>query len=91
MIEAKLSDFVLVLPLKTIVTNYLRRDLFPDVWKCANLVPVHKKYEGRKGIGFPKYLSKILPMQGRTKHRANRARIQSPQAFGDPKFSGECF
>ena len=41
----KLSDGALVLPLKIIFTNCLRRGLFPEIWKCANVVPVHKKHE----------------------------------------------
>ena len=41
----KLSDDALVLPLKIIFTNCLRRGLFPEVWKHANVVPVHKKNE----------------------------------------------
>ena len=41
----KLSDVALVLPLKTIFTNCLRRGLFPEIWKYANVVPVHKKNE----------------------------------------------
>ena len=41
----KLSDGALALPLKIIFTNCLRRGLFPEIWKCANVVPVHKKNE----------------------------------------------
>ena len=41
----KLSDAALVVPLKTIFTNCLRCGLFPQIWKCANVVPVHKKNE----------------------------------------------
>ena len=41
----KLSDVALVLPLKTIFTNCLRRGLFPETWKYADVVPVHKKNE----------------------------------------------
>ena len=41
----KLSDDALVLPLKIIFTNCLRRGLFPEIWKHANVVPVHKKNE----------------------------------------------
>ena len=39
----KLSDGALVLPLKIIFTKCLRRGSFPEIWKCANVVPVHKK------------------------------------------------
>ena len=41
----KLSDISLVLPLKIIFTNCLRRGVFPEIWKYANVVPVHKKNE----------------------------------------------
>ena len=41
----KLSDASLVLPLKIIFTNFLRSGLFPEIWKYANVVPVHKKNE----------------------------------------------
>ena len=41
----KLSDASLVVPLKIIFTNCLRCGLFPQIWKCANVVPVHKKNE----------------------------------------------
>ena len=39
----KLSDASLVIPLKIIFTKCLRNDVFPEVWKCANVVPVYKK------------------------------------------------
>ena len=41
----KLSDTALVVPLKIIFTNCLRCGVFPQIWKCANVVPVHKKNE----------------------------------------------
>ena len=41
----KLSDVSLVLPLKITFTNCLRHGLFPEMWKYANVVPVHKKSE----------------------------------------------
>ena len=41
----KLSDPALVIPLKIIFTNCLRNGLFPQIWKYANVVPVHKKNE----------------------------------------------
>ena len=41
----KLSDAALVIPLKIIFTNCLRCGIFPQIWKCANVVPVHKKNE----------------------------------------------
>ena len=41
----KLCDMALVIPLKIIFINCLRRGIFPDIWKHANVVPVHKKNE----------------------------------------------
>ena len=41
----KLSDASLVTPLKIIFMNCLRYGVFPEIWKCANVVPVHKKKE----------------------------------------------
>ena len=41
----KLCDMALVTPLKIIFINCLRRGIFPDIWKHANVVPVHKKNE----------------------------------------------
>ena len=41
----KLSDAALVVPLKIIFENCLRCGVFPDIWKYANVVPVHKKNE----------------------------------------------
>ena len=39
----KISDAALVNPLKIIFENCLKQCLFPTIWKCANVVPVHKK------------------------------------------------
>ena len=41
----KLSDAALVVPLEIIFTKCLRSGLFPQIWKHANVVPVHKKNE----------------------------------------------
>ena len=41
----KLSDAALITPLKIIFKNYPRRGIFPEIWKYANVVPVHKKNE----------------------------------------------
>ena len=41
----KLSDASLVTPLKIIFTTCLRHGVFPEIWKRANVVPVHKKNE----------------------------------------------
>ena len=41
----KSADTSLVTPLMIIFTNCLRQGLFPEIWKCENIVPVHKKNE----------------------------------------------
>ena len=41
----KLCDKALVFPLKLIFENCLRKGVFPEKWKIANVVPVHKKNE----------------------------------------------
>ena len=41
----KLSNTALIIPLKIIFENCLRRGLFPETKKYANVVPVHKKNE----------------------------------------------
>ena len=41
----KFCDSALVLPLKLIFCNCLSRGVFPEMWKSANVVPVHKKNE----------------------------------------------
>ena len=41
----KLSDAALVVPLKMIFTKCFKCGLFPQIWKCANVVSVHKKNE----------------------------------------------
>ena len=59
----KLKDRTLVLPLKIIFTNCLRRGLFLEIWKCANVVPVHKKHEKNvKGNYRP---ISLLPISGK--------------------------
>ena len=41
----KMCDSALVVPLKIIFMSCLRDGTFPDIWKHANVVPVHKKNE----------------------------------------------
>ena len=59
----KLSDVALVSPLKIIFTNCLRRGVFPEIWKCANVVPVHKKNE--KNIKSNYRPISLLPIFGK--------------------------
>ena len=39
----RLSDTALICPLKLIFTNCIRTGVFPDIWKLANIVPIHKR------------------------------------------------
>ena len=41
----KICDESLIIPLKLIFENCLRHGIFPETWKRANVVPVHKKNE----------------------------------------------
>ena len=41
----EISDISLVPPLKKTFTNCQRSGVFPAIWKCENVVPVHKKNE----------------------------------------------
>ena len=60
----KLSDVALVVPLKIIFKHCLRHGLFPEIWKYANVVPVHKKNEedakGNCRISILPIVGKIL-------------------------------
>ena len=41
----KMCDSALIVPLKIIFAKCLSSGVFPDIWKHANVVPVHKKNE----------------------------------------------
>ena len=61
----KLCDKALVFPLKLIFENCLRQGVFPEKWKKANVVPVHKKNkknvkENYRPISLLPILGKIL-------------------------------
>ena len=59
----KLCDMTLLIPLKMIFINCLRRSIFPEIWKYANVVPVHKKNEENvKGNYHP---ISLLPIFGK--------------------------
>ena len=49
----KMSDVALVSPFKIIVANCLRCGVFPAIWKCENVVPVHKKNEKNVKGNYP--------------------------------------
>ena len=38
-----IRDDTIVLPLKLIFTNILSTGVYPELWKCANVTPIHKK------------------------------------------------
>ena len=40
-----MCDSALIVPLKIIFAKRLSSCIFPDIWKHANVVPVHKKNE----------------------------------------------
>ncbi len=42
----KLSDIWLVLPIKIIFTNCLRRSIFPEIWKCRFIRKMRKIWKG---------------------------------------------
>ena len=59
----KLSDVALVNPLRIIFSNCLRQGVFPKTWKCANVVPVHKKNEKNVKSNFRPI--SLLPIFGK--------------------------
>ena len=56
----KLIDVSLLLPLQIIFINCLRRGLFPEIWKYANVVSVHKKIEKNLKVNFHPF--SLLPI-----------------------------
>ena len=46
----KMCDASLVKPLRLIFKNCLSQGIFPEVWKRANIVPIHKNNEKNQGI-----------------------------------------
>ena len=61
--NVKICDSALVLPLKLIFYNFLYQGVFPEIWKCANVNPVHKK--NQKHIKENYYPISILPIFGK--------------------------
>ena len=59
----KLSDAALVPPLKVVFTNCLRCGIFPQIWKHANVVPVHKKNEKNVKANYRQI--SLLPVFGK--------------------------
>ena len=59
----KLRDVALVPPLKKIFANCLSCGVFPAIWKCANVVPVHKK--NKKNVKGNYRPISLLPIFGK--------------------------
>ena len=59
----KSADASLVTPLMIIFTNCLRQGVFPGIWKCANIVPVHKKNEKNRKSNYRPI--SLLPIFGK--------------------------
>ena len=59
----KPSDASLVTPLKIIFTNCMRQGVFPEIWKCANVVPVHKKNKNNVNSNYRSI--SLLPIFGK--------------------------
>ena len=60
----KLSDAALVVPLKIIFTNSLRCGIFPQIWKCANVVPVPVHEKNEKNLKEKYSPISLLPIFG---------------------------
>ena len=58
-----LCDESVVLPLKIIFNNILKTGVYPDAWKLANVVPIHKK-EDKQLIKNYRPIS-LLPICGK--------------------------
>ena len=52
----KSADASLVTPHMKIFTNCLRQGVFSEIWKCANIVPVHKKNEKNRKVLTDQFL-----------------------------------
>ena len=59
----RLSDAPLVLPLKIILMNCLNQGISSDIWKHANVVPIHKKNETNVKENYVP--SSLLPIVGK--------------------------
>ena len=59
----KLCDKSLLLPLRKIFENCLKQGIFPEIWKSANVVPVHKK--NQKNLKHNYRPISLLPIFGK--------------------------
>ena len=60
----KLNHASLMTPFKIIFTNCLSNGVFPEVWKCANVVQVYKKSEKNVKVNYCNI--SLLPIFGET-------------------------
>ena len=58
-----LCDDSVVLPLKIVFQNILDNSVYPDIWKLANVMPIHKK-EDKQLVGNYRPIS-LLPICGK--------------------------
>ena len=61
--KTKVSDRSLVNPLNIKFASYLRCGVFPGIWKCTNVVPVHKKNEKNDKSNY--HPISLLPIFGK--------------------------
>ena len=59
----KICDKAIALPLKLIYTNCLEKGVYPNLWKKANVLPIHKK-ESRQLMNNYRPIS-LLPICGK--------------------------
>ena len=58
----RLCDDSIVLPLKIIYENILKSSVYPDIWKLANVTPIHKKNDKQSINNYrPISLLPLLP------------------------------
>ena len=87
----KIADISLVTPLKIIFTNCLKCGVFPAIWKCANIVPVHKKSE--KNLKSNYRPISLLPIFGKVLEKLMYDSLYSHLVLCnllDPNQSGFC-
>ena len=59
----KISDDALALPLKIVFKNCIQNGIFQEIWRMANIVPVHKK--NSKNLKQSYHLIYLLPIFGK--------------------------
>ena len=85
----EMCDVSLVKPLKLSFENCLGQGIFPEVWKKANIVPVHKKNE--KNLKTNYLPISLLPIFGNVLEKLIFDSLYShltAESFLDPSQSG---